>query len=60
MWCTDAVVIYLPLGRMHYKAPWFINPMDDGGLQGPIKASHIDLRLVIFRAEPVQVPGEPV
>lgn len=45
---------------MHYKAPWLINTVDDRGLQGPIKARHIDLRLVIFRAEPVQVPRNPV
>lgn len=46
-------LIYLPLGGVHYKAPWFINAVDDGGLQGAIKASRIDLRLVIFGAEPV-------
>lgn len=54
---TDEVyrlaLIYLPLGGVHYKAPWLINAVDDWGLQGAIKASHIDLRLVVFCAEPV-------
>lgn len=50
---AQTAVIYLPPGGVHDKTPWLINAVDDGGLQGPIKASHIDLRLVIFRAEPV-------
>lgn len=57
--CRRAL-IYLPFGGVHYKAPWLINAMDDGGLQGAIEASRIDLRLVVLRAEPVDVLGEPV
>lgn len=43
-----SAVIYLPPGGVHYETPWLINAVDDGGLQGAIKAGHIDLRLVIF------------